>query len=338
MAQFTGATDKSLLIEPKVFSDYVIEQQTETNRLYKSGILVMDPFIQAQLTQGGTYVDIPELAALEGDAQPWNDTDDISVQSTSSFHAVAPKIYQAKAFGYKDFAKLTTGAPLADQIGNQFAGFWDIECNKLIIAVLKNAFLNADLATAKSYGLDTPAELSPADFLAAKSRMGDVDQPQLVKIIVNSAVISAMEEQNLISFIQPSQAAAPIAYYNQLEIVADDAIPVAVDGTTDAYLVANGALAHGLTGAPDNAYEVQRDALGQGGQTAIINRRIVAIQLKNTTFSDPTKVPGLSTAVISGATTSLYAPVGNPRNIGVVDYRFKIDPKFIVKGINSPKA
>ena len=39
MPEFSGATAKLNLVEPKVFADYVLEQQTATNRLLSSGIL-----------------------------------------------------------------------------------------------------------------------------------------------------------------------------------------------------------------------------------------------------------------------------------------------------------
>ncbi|OAU74636.1 capsid protein, partial [Lacticaseibacillus rhamnosus] len=198
MPEFSGATAKLNLVEPKVFADYVLEQQTATNRLLSSGILTTDPIIQAQLLKGGTYVTIPTLQSLSGEAQTWNDTSDITVGNVDSYSAIAPQMYQAKAFGYTDFGQLSTGAPVAEQIAGQFASFWNIQDNKLLIAVLKNAFLNADLQAVKAYGMGTPAPLAAGDFIAALSRMGDVASPQLTKIVLNSAAVGAMRDQNLI--------------------------------------------------------------------------------------------------------------------------------------------
>lgn len=337
MPEFTNATDKLKLVEPIVFANYVRQQQTATNRLLTSGILATDPLIQGQMLNGGTYVTIPSLTRLDGDVQTWNDQTDITVDHIDSYTAIAPQLYQAKAFGYTDFGQLTTGAPVAEQIAGQFASYWNIQDNKLLIAVLKNTFLNADLQTAKSYGMATPAELKPGDFIAALTRMGDVANPQLTKIVVNSAVVGAMREQNLIETVQPSNGGAPISYYNSIEIVEDDAIVVNADGTTDAYIISSGAVAYGFAN-PTDSYEVKRDELGNGGQTAIINRRTQAMQVKGTSFIDPTKVAGLSYATFNDATASLTNLVGDPREIGLVDYRFKIDPKFVVAGINAPKT
>ena len=320
MPEFSGATAKLNLVEPKVFADYVLEQQTATNRLLSSGILTTDPIIQAQLLKGGTYVTIPTLQSLSGEAQTWNDTSDITVGNVDSYSAIAPQMYQAKAFGYTDFGQLSTGAPVAEQIAGQFASFWNIQDNKLLIAVLKNAFLNADLQAVKAYGMGTPAPLAAGDFIAALSRMGDVASPQLTKIVLNSAAVGAMRDQN-----------------NGIEIVEDDALPVAADGTTDAFIIANGAVSYGLAN-PENSYEVKRDSLGNGGQTAVINRRTLAMQIAGTSFTDVTKVAGLGYSAINASETSMYDLVGDPRNIGIVDYRFTIDKKFVVAGINAPKA
>ena len=337
MPEFSGATAKLNLVEPKVFADYVLEQQTATNRLLSSGILTTDPIIQAQLLKGGTYVTIPTLQSFSGEAQTWNDTSDITVGNVDSYSAIAPQMYQAKAFGYTDFGQLSTGAPVAEQIAGQFASFWNIQDNKLLIAVLKNAFLNAGLQAVKAYGMGTPAPLAAGDFIAALSRMGDVSSPQLTKIVLNSAAVGAMRDQNLINTIQPSNGGTPISYYNGIEIVEDDALPVAADGTTDAFIIANGAVAYGLAN-PENSYEVKRDSLGNGGQTAVINRRTLAMQIAGTSFTDVTKVAGLGYSAINASATSMYDLVGDPRNIGVVDYRFTIDKKFVVAGINTPKA
>lgn len=339
MPQFTGATQKSDLIEPVVFTDYITEQQTATNRLYSSGILTTDPILQAQLLQGGLFVTIPELTALDGgDPQEWNDTSDIKVEATGTEQKQAPKLYQAKAFGYTDFGQLTTGAPVAAQVASQFAGYWNIQDNRLLGAVLANSFLNADLQAAKAYGFATPAELKPGDFLAALARMGDVTNPTLTKIVVNSAVVLAMREQNLIETVQPSTGGAPISYYNNIELVEDDSIAVAADGTTDAYITAAGAVGFAKAN-PDNAVEQVRDATGNGGQDAIINRRVLAMQVRGMSFDEATtNAQGLTYTKIAEASSSMYSLVGDPRNVGIVDYRFKIDTKFVVPGINSPKA
>lgn len=337
MAEFEGATTKANLIEPVVFADYIIEKSTATNRLLTSGILANDPFIQAQLLQGGTFITIPAMQPLDAPVQAWNDNSDIEVNDVSTESSQAVKMYQAQAFGYTDFGELTTGSPVAEQIANQFRDYWNIQDNKLIIAILKNAFLNADLLTAKSFGAATPTDLSAGNFLAAISRMGDIATPTLVKLIVNSATKGAMREQNLIDDVQPSVGGVTISSYNGMEIITDDAIPVKADGTTDAYITANGAIAYGLA-SPQKPVEIDRDPRGKGGQTAVINRRLLAMQLKGTGFADTTKVPGLVIGTYNDATKSLFSLVGDPRNIGVVDYRFKIDPKFVVGGINSPKA
>lgn len=337
MPEFEGATTKANLIEPTVFADYIIEKSTATNRLLTSGILANDPLIQAQLLQGGTFITIPAMVPLDAPVQAWSDSKDIKVNDVTAESSTAVKMYQTQAFGYTDFGELTTGSPVAEVIAGQFSNYWNIQDNKLVGALLANAFLNADLLEAKSFGVATPAALSAGNFLAAISRMGDVASPALVKLVVNSATKGAMREQNLIDEIQPSVGGVTISTYNGMEIVTDDAISLATDGTTDAYIIANGAVGYGLA-SPNNAVETKRDALGKGGQNAVINRRLLAMQLKGTGFADTAKVPGLGIETYTDAVESLFSITGDPRNIGVVDYRFKIDPKFVVGGINSPKA
>lgn len=334
MSQFEGATKKLALIEPEVFGNYVTQQQNATNRFLSSGILQTDPIIQQRLLQGGTSITIPNLKPLDADVQDWNDGKDIDVNGTSSYTAVAPQIYQAQSFGYTDFSTLTTGAPVAEQIASQFAQYWNVKDNQLLIKVLENTFKDAELQAAKGYGIGNAQALSAGDFLAALSRMGDVANPQLSKIVVNSATVLAMRAQNLIETVQPSDGGAPINYYNGLELVTDDAIPLNEDGSTTAYIISNGAVAYGLA-TPANGFEVTRDALGNGGQTAVINRRTLAMQLKGTSFTGD--IAGFGINALNNANASLFKVVDDPRNIGVVKYDFKVDTKFVAGGINTPK-
>jgi hypothetical protein len=337
MPQFNGTTAKSNLIEPTVFLDYIIEQTTKTNRLLTSGILTSDAFIGSQLLAGGTFATLPAINTLSGKPQVYSDTSDIKVNHQTTSSAQAPKVYQAQAFGTTDFGRLSTGAPDYEAIGQGFAQYWAEQDNQFLIAVLNNTFLNADLQEVKGYGIAKPAELSAGDFLAAIARMGDVAVPSLTKIVVNSGTVMAMRAANLIDTIQSSIGGESINTYNGIQLVTDDAIEIKADGTTTAYITGNGSVGYALA-SPQNAVENTRDALGNGGQDAIINRRVLAMQLKGTSFNDVTKVVGLSADTFTGSATSLFNVVGDPRNIATVKYDFKIDPKFYVPGINAEKV
>ena len=335
MPQFDGATFLGQLVVPELWAQYINNDSTQTNRLLTSGIITSDDEMGVHLQDPGQLMNIPVLNDLDGDPQDWNDTDDIKVESITSDQHNAIKMYQAKAFGQTDFGQQVSGAPVAARVASRFSNYWNNQDERFILALLKNAFLLDDMLEAKSYGFDTPKDLSAGDYLAALARMGDVATPSLNRINANSATILAMREQNLISDVQPSVGGTDIQTYNGIPITEDDSIELEADGTTTMYINAPGAIRYSTAPASKNAVEVVRDALGKGGQDALINRRIVSMHVNGLGWDVTTPYAGMTVNKLEDATKACYKLVSDPRNIGVVAYKFKIDPKYVVTKINT---
>ncbi|GEO64005.1 capsid protein [Companilactobacillus nantensis] len=335
MPQFTGSTFLGQLVIPEIWAQYINNDSTQTNRLLTSGIVTSDDEMGAHLQDPGQIMNIPVLNDLDGDPQDWNDTEDIKVSNITSDKHNAIKMYQAKAFGQTDFSQQVSGAPVSARVSSRFSSYWNNQDERFILALLQNAFLLDDMKEAKSFGFDTPKDLSAGDFLAALARMGDVTSPSLNRLNANSATILAMREQNLISDVQPSVGGTDIQTYNGIPITEDDSIELGDDGTTTMYINAPGAIRYSQAPASKNAVEVVRDALGKGGQDALINRRIVSMHVNGLGWDITKPYTGMTVNKLEDATDPLYQMVMDPRKIGVVAYKFKIDSKYVVKKINS---
>jgi len=338
MAEITNATSLTALIEPVVFDQYVTEQVTNTNNLIQSGILGNDPILAGRLLAASRSVQLPYLNDLTGNAQEWNDETDITTESLTSGQNEAMKLYQDKSYAATDFGQLISGAPVIQQIVTRFTKFWVRQDMRQLLAVLETTFRNTDVATAKTFGVGTEADLSAGNFLAALSRMGDVSTPALNKIAVNSAAYFEMRKLNLIDDLQPSVGGAPIASYNGMQIVQDDDIPVNADGTTAAYIFAPGAVAY-ATATPANGIVVARDEFKNGGEEAIIQKRVATMQVNGTTIDNSVVADAKDyQAKLFDGTSDVFKVANDVRKLGVVKYSFKVAPEFVVTGINSPKA
>lgn len=335
MPQFTGATFLGQLVVPELWAQYINNDTTKTNRLLTSGAVTADDVMGAHLQDPGRLMNIPVLNDLSGDPQDWNDTDDISIEGITSGEHNAIKFYQAKAFGQTDFAEQVSGAQVQGRITSRFSNYWQGQDQRLLLAILNNMFLLDDMKEAKSFGFDKVEDLSAGNYLAALARMGDVATPALTRLVVNSATVYAMREQNLIADVQPSQGATVLTTYNGIPIVEDDDIPLEADGTTTMYAMMDGALRYSTAPASQNAVEVTRDPLGKGGQSALINRRIVSLHPNGLGYDVTQPYVGLTVNKLEAATTPYYKIVTDPRNIGTVAYKFKIDPKYVVTNINT---
>lgn len=333
-------TDLSANFVPQVWLDWVYNRTTATNNFFKSGIIAQDPVLGSQLLNAGLFVTIPHMNAIDTKlkTQVWNNTNDITTNGMTSNTENDVKIYEAQSFGNSDYDDLVTGARTLDQITAQFADYWGAIDTQRLIQVLNATFLNADVATAKSFNVGKEKVFAAADFVKAMARMGDVNANKPTQIAVNSGTYNFMLQNNLIDFTQPSMGAEPIANYNGLTIVQDDQIGLDANGKTAAYIFGAGAVDYSVA-TPQNGVTVDRDNMAQGGISAITHKRVSTSHVAGTAAdmsveTDPTKWK----ADLEDGTKALYKPVDDVRNIKVIKYGFSIDPDFVIKGVNSDVA
>lgn len=330
-------TDLSANFIPDVWLNWVNDRITQTHAFFRSGIISNDPILGQSLLGQGYYVTIPHTQHIDTSLVPqdWNNKNDITTNGMTSFTENDVKIYEAQSFGNSDFDDLISGAKTLEQISAQFADYWGDIDEKRAIQVLTIAFLNADIAAAKSYGVGKEAEFKAEDFVKAMARMGDVNQGKPTTMAINSATYNYMLQQNIITFEQPSEGAMPIPDYNGLHIVQDDQVPLDSKGKTVAYIYAPGAMNYSVATAP-NGVSTDRDNNKQGGITAITHKRIVTVHVAGTAadmavHSDPTTWK----KAIEAGTEALYKPVNDVRDIHAIEYGFTIDPDFVIPGVNT---
>lgn len=313
-------------IIPQLFAPYVQNLTTKTSRFVQSGILTPDPQLTSQLLQPGDFIELPFINDLDGDAEPWVDTQDISVTGLTTGKQRAFKFRMDKAFGSTDISELVSGAPAQQMIAQRFAAFWNRTDQKLLLNILAGIFANTDIHTAKAF--DDTKTFGPKGFLAAIGRLGDLQDQTFNKIAVNSATYSEMKAQQMIDTVQPNQAVTPFGNYNGMEIVVDDDIPVADDGTATSYIFGNGSTGYSVA-TPTNGVEVEREARKQGGRTNVINRRAVTAHVLGTSVAKDFTPAGQTVTADELKQGTTWESIVDPRNIKIVQYNAKLDPEFI---------
>lgn len=322
---------------PEVFGNYVLNQSLKTNRLLQSGILTQDPDLGPKLNEPGTKITVPFINDLAGDPDNWTDTDDIEMNKVSTGKQLGIKSYQTKRFGWTDLSEQVSGAPIQETIAGRFANFWNTADNKHLIALLTGV-MNVDKVKDAKYfdaTVKTPSasQFSATGFIAATGLMGDVANPTLSVIAVNSATYSVMKAQNLIDTIQPSNGGLPLSYYNGMRIVQDDAIPVDLSDkkkpTSIAYIFAPGAVRYSsVMKATDPWYDPNKD----GGVRSITQKRISVMHVAGTSVKAsfaPAKAGFPTLAEMADSKTWEVVDGIDPKGIGVVAYKFDLDPMFV---------
>jgi hypothetical protein len=117
----------------------------------------------------------------------------------------------------------------------------------------------------------TEEAINGVHFVKAKNKLGD-HASQLKAVAMHSDVLTALEIQQLIEYVQPANAigAEPIPYYMGKRVIVDDALTPDEDGVYDTILFAAGAFGKG-NAVIENPYEFDRKALS--GDNYLISRR-----------------------------------------------------------------
>lgn len=314
---------------PEVFGAYVQKQSTKTNRFLKSGIMAQnnDPDFITNLAAAGYTIEVPYFNVLTGEVQVWSDKKDIDVNGITTGTQRGVKLYETQAFGATDKSGVVAGADPKKSIVSQFSNYWnDVDAQTMFYA-LDGTFKNADIATAKLYDGSSDV-FTPRGFLATKSRMGDIADAVLGKIAVHSSTYNQMLADNLIQTVMPANALAPIAVYNNMEVIQDDSVPLNGDVTTS-YIFAPNSISYQAIQAPVNGMEVFRDPTKNGGQEGIIQRRIAQIQVVGTSLKAG-YTPDTELAIADMAKDIWQFAGEDPREMRVVAYKHKVSKDFIV--------
>lgn len=336
-----AVTDLANTIIPVVFNKYVLNKILKTNRLIQSGIVVPDDSLGEQLMQPGDDITIPFLNDLSGDPQAWTDTDDITVDNLTTGSQRAIKFRQAKAFGSTEISRMVSGAPIAETIAGQFAEYWNRVDQSILNATLQGVFANSKVANTKLFDqtVVSPATptFGPKGFLAAIGLLGDLQDQVFNKIAVNSATYSQMKFQGMIETVQPQNAVTPVNYYNNMEVIVDDDIPLEKGGIATAYIYGTGAVSYSTV---LHSTEVYHEPLTQGGRDSVINKRVSATHVNGVTLAKAFKPTGQTTVkdeLAKGSTWDIADGI-DPRNIRVVAYKSQLDDDFVPAALKAPKG
>lgn len=292
------------IIEPSVWTPYMLQKTLELSDLYQSGIIVHDEEIQKRAKSGGSIVNIPFWNDL-GNAESNVGSDDPAVK------AVAQKItagqdkahmhYRNQSWSSMDLAAAIAGDDPAKRIAERVADYWKRDMQRALIASLTGVFAdnsandNGDMVlsiakTLAAQGAVADANLvSAAAIIDAQQTMGDAGS-QLVAIAMHSAVYSRLKKLELIETVRPSSDVS-FQSFQGLRVIVDDGCPAERASGADpivftSYLFGKGAIGHG-EGSPKVPTETERvPAAGNGeGQETLHSRRHFILHPRGVKFT-----------------------------------------------------
>jgi len=311
------------VIVPEVFAPYVIQATRELSALVQSGIAVSSPVLDDLVSQGGKTVNMPFWKPLTGDDEVLSDSASLTPQKIDAAQDVAAMLIRGKAWSANELAGALAGSDPMTAIGNQVAQWWSIKEQQVLISILEGIF---DTALADSHvndisaGTGAAATISPEAILDTKQILGDAAE-QLTAMAMHSAVLTALQKQNLVEYIPDSQGVVNFPTYMGYKVIVDDSVPVDA-GVYCTYLFATGAFGRG-DGVPASLTPVEaaRDSLAS--DDILINRRAMILHPFGVAWQNPsleTATPKNSDLADGANWSKVYAD----KAIGIAMLKHKI--------------
>lgn len=309
------------VIVPEVFNPYVIERTAELSALVKSGIVVRNPELDKLATAGGKLINMPFWKDLTGDDEVLSDKGALTPGKITAGQDVAALLMRGKAWSVNDLAKALSGDDPMRAIGDLVAEYWARRRQKTLISVLKGIFSSSSMSGNVhdiSSELEGAAKISGSSFIVAKNKLGDASD-KLTAVMMHSAVFTALEQQNLISYIPNSQGVVEFPTYMNKRVIVDDGCPIESDVYTT-YLFGEGAIGEGNGSAPVPT-ETDRDSLA--GEDILINRQHFILHPRGVKFTN-SSVVGESPTNAELENQANWNRVYENKNIRIVAFKHKI--------------
>lgn len=309
------------VIVPEIFNPYVIERTAELSALVRSGIVVRNPELDALATAGGKLINMPYWKDLTGDDEVLDDNGALTPDKITAGQDVAALLMRGKAWSVNDLAKALSGDDPMRAIGDLVAEYWARQKQKTLLSILKGVFASSTMSgnvhdiSALEGDL---AKISGPSFIVAKNKLGDASD-KLTAVVMHSAVFTALEQQNLISYIPNSQGVVEFPTYMNKRVIVDDGCPLDVDVYTT-YLFGQGAIGEGNGQAPVPT-ETDRDSLA--GEDILINRQHFLLHPRGVKFTNAS-VAKASPSNSELAKETNWNRVYENKNIRIVAFKHKI--------------
>lgn len=315
------------VFDSKYFNAEVFGQYMETvprvkqNALLNAGVLRTRSDLKTMLAEqtGGNFISVPMTGLIGGDALNYDGSTDITATGIDTYLQSMIVVGRAKAWQEKDFTKDITGKDFMEEIAAQVSKYWDDVDEATLMSILKGVFAMtnsggfADKHTLDITG-ETTATVGPATLNTAIQKAAGDNKNIFTLVIMNSAVATNLENQELLEYRKQSDAngiqrTLALADWNGRTVLIDDdltaeEVPESASGKGDGYtkyttyILGQGAFDYCDCGAKVPS-EMWRDPKSSGGLDWLITRQRKLFAPRGISFKMPT------TAIVSPTTAQL---------------------------------
>ncbi len=271
------------IIEPVVFTKYIVQNTMEQTALIESGILVPNEVINTQLGMGSHSFNVPFWRDLGNDEA--NTVSDDPEELAVPLKIQTGKQLVRKSFLHQSWAAMNLASELAGsdalvRIQERVRAYWERQMQRRLVSTLNGIIADnvanngGDMILDISEGTGDAAAFGPDAVIDAAGTLGDA-MGSVAGIAMHSDLYRRALKADLIEFVQPSSGSLRLPTYRGLAVISDDGMQVA-DGTYTCALFGSGAVGYGLT-APSIAAGTEienQPSAGNGGGQQILHSRV----------------------------------------------------------------
>lgn len=315
------------IIQPEIFTDYVIQRTMELSNVLNSGIATHDSEFDTLASAPNTLVNMPYFNDLTGDSEIMKDDGALTPGKIGTNKDVARKHGRARAWGANGLSSLLSGADPMKAIGDLVTNYWARDRQKVLLSTLKGVFASTSMAN-KIHDISTleadKALIDSAGFIDATQKMGDA-KDLLTAVTMNSAVEAYLAKLQLIEYVQGADQSTRVPYFMNKRVIVDDGMPFdTLTKTGEMYLFGEGALAWGNGSHPNIiGTEIDRDSLSSSGEDFLINRNIFILHPRGIKWTETEVADTFPTNAELEKGTN-WTRVYEDKAIRMVNFKFKI--------------
>lgn len=284
----TKVTD---VVVPEIFTPYAQQVTEEKARIVQSGVLERSPLLDQLMSGGGLTFNLPSQRDLDNETEniATDDVADIIALSASagspalpgSFNDSIPKkvetdteiavrLTRQQSWSSAELAKVLAGHDPMMGVGQRVGFYWERRLQAAVVAIMNGVIADnvandsGDYQNDVSSGsfIDGVTNFTAEALIDTAVTAGD-SMENFSVMFVHSIVKARMKKLNLIDSIPDARGEVDIDFFQGLEVIVDDGMPV-TSNVYDTWLFGPGALQWGI-GSRDVPTEVERHASAAAG-------------------------------------------------------------------------
>lgn len=285
------------IIQPEIYTPYVMERSIYLNKFFQSGAIVMNPAISEKLAQGNSTFNIPYWKDITHDSEIPAEASAVTAQKITTDKIIGRKQWRITKVGSNDMAAQLAGEDPMRAIGDRMAGWWSRVYQADIVSYVRGVItdnvdndssdLINDIAIEDGNNATSANKISSSAVIDTIKLFGDHGQ-EISAIAMHSTPYYRLVELNLIDFTPTSAQNIGFGTYMGLSVIVDDNI-YSVAGSTSGYkywavLFKPGALNWGETTFGYLPTETERDPDTGGGRDYLHERRVFCVVAQGHTW------------------------------------------------------